>query len=69
MVQDVNPDGPAAEHDFQTGDVILSVGGNYVASAGDLRKALSDAKSEGKHAVLMQVKAADNTHFVAVPIG
>jgi len=69
VVQDVNPDGPAAEHGFQTGDVILSVYGNYVASAGDLRKALSDAKSQGKHDVLMQVRTSDNTHFVAVPIG
>ncbi len=30
---------------------------------------LSDAKSGGKHDVLMRVKSANNTHYVAVPIG
>ena len=69
VVTNVDPDGPAAEHGFQSGDVILSVGGKSVSNVTELRKALSDAKSEGKHQVLMQVKTADNTHFVAMPIG
>ncbi len=69
VVTNVDPDGPAAEHGFQSGDVILSVGGQSVSNVGELRKALRDAKSEGKHQVLMQVKTADNTHFVAMPIG
>ncbi len=69
VVTNVDPDGPAAEHGFQSGDVILSVGGQSVSNVGELRKALRDAKSQGKHQVLMQVKTADNTHFVAMPIG
>jgi len=69
VVTNVDPDGPAAEHGFQSGDVILSVGGKSVSNVGELRKALTDAKNEGKHQVLMQVKTADNTHFVAMPIG
>jgi serine protease Do len=69
VVTNVDPDGPAAEHGFQSGDVILSVGGKSVSSVTELRKALADAKGEGKHQVLMQVKTADNTHFVAMPIG
>jgi hypothetical protein len=40
-----------------------------LSSVGDLRSALSEAKSGGKHDVLMQVKTAENTHFVAMPIG
>ena len=35
----------------------------------DLRKALSDAKSGGKHNVLMRVKTADGTRFLALPLG
>ncbi|WP_024516010.1 Do family serine endopeptidase [Bradyrhizobium sp. Tv2a-2] len=69
VVTNVDPEGPAAEHGFKSGDVILSVGGNSVSNVTELRKALADAKSAGKHQVLMQVKTADNTHFVAMPIG
>jgi serine protease Do len=68
VVTAVNPDGPAAEHGFRTGDVILNVGGKSVSSVGDVRSALSEAKGSGKHSVLMQVKTADATHFVAVPL-
>jgi serine protease Do len=69
VVTAVEPDGPAAEHGLQSGDVILDVGGKSVGSAADLRNALSEAKSSGKRDVLMRVKNADNTHFVAMPIG
>ncbi len=68
VVTNVDPDGPAAEHGFKSGDVILEVGGKSVSSVSELRKALADAKSSGKHDVLMRVKTADNTHFVAVPV-
>ncbi len=69
VVTAVDPDGTAAEHGFQSGDVIVDVGGKTVGNAGDVRKALSDAKSQGKHAVLMRVKTADTMKFVALPIG
>jgi serine protease Do len=69
VITGVDPDGPGAEHGLKSGDVILDVAGNSVSSVGDLRKALSQAKSDGKHDVLMRVKTADNTHFIAMPIG
>ena len=65
----VDPDGPAAEQGFKTGDVILDVGGKAVGDAGDVRKAMSQARSSGKHDVLMRVKTANGTRFVALPIG
>ena len=62
MVTSVDPDGPAAEHGFKTGDVILNVGGKSVANVGDVRSALSGGQApDGKHSVLMQVKTADAT--------
>jgi serine protease Do len=68
VVMGVDPDGAAADHGFKTGDIILDVGGRTVASAGDVRKALTDAKAQGKHDILLRVKTADATKFVALPI-
>jgi len=69
VITAVDPDGPAAEHGLQSGDVILEAGGKSVATPAELRNALSEAKAGGKHDVLMRVKSAENTRFVAVPIG
>jgi serine protease Do len=69
VVTGVDPDGPAAEQGFQTGNIILDVGGKSVASAGDVRKAMTDAKAQGKNEVLMRVKMGDATRFVAMPLG
>jgi serine protease Do len=68
VVTAVDPEGPAADHGFQTGDVILNVGGKAVGSVDDVRSALTQANAAGKHSVLMQVKTADATRFVAVPL-
>jgi serine protease Do len=65
----VDPNGAAAEHGFQTGDIILDVGGRSVGNAGDVRKAVSEARSSGKHDVLMRVKTAQATRFIAMPLG
>jgi serine protease Do len=69
VVTNVDPDGPAAEHGMKAGDVILAAGDKSVATAAELRNVLVEAKSNGKHDVLMRVKTSENTHFVAVPIG
>ena len=69
VVVGVDPNGEAAERGFRTGDIILDVGGKPVGNAEDIRAALSDARSQGRHDVLMRVKTSDATRFVAVPIG
>ena len=68
VVTAVDPDGPAAEQGFQSGNIILEVGGKSVANASDVRKVLSDAKSQGKHQVLVRVKMGDAMRFVALPL-
>jgi serine protease Do len=68
VVTAVDPQGPAAERGIQAGDVILNVGGKAVANIGDVRSALADANANGKHSVLLQLKSADATKFVAVPL-
>jgi serine protease Do len=69
VVTAVDPNGPAAEQGFETGNVILDIGGKAVANIGDVRQALIDAKAQGKHDVLMRVKMGDATRFVALPLG
>jgi serine protease Do len=69
VVTAVNPDGPAAQHGIEPGDVILDIGGKAVANAADVRHAVAEAKAQGKHDVLMRVKTAKATLFVAVPLG
>jgi serine protease Do len=69
VVTDVNPNGPAAEHGFRTGDVILDVAGKSVSNPSDVRKAVLEARKSGKHAVLMRVKSQQGTRFVALPVG
>jgi serine protease Do len=68
VITDVNPDGPAAEHGVRTGDVILDVSGKAVNMPSDVRQAVSDARSAGKHTILMRIKSGDSTHFVAIPV-
>ncbi len=68
VVTAVDPEGPAAEHGLQTGDVILDVGGKAVSNTADVRSALTAAAAGGKRSVLMHVKTADATRFVAVPL-
>jgi serine protease Do len=67
VVTAVDPDGPAAQQGIETGDIILEVGGKVVANADDMRKAMTEAKAQGRHGVLMRVKTAKATMFVAVP--
>ncbi|MBR1179386.1 Do family serine endopeptidase [Bradyrhizobium sp. KB893862 SZCCT0404] len=68
VVTEVDPQGPAAQRGIQTGDVILNVGGKAVANVGEVRAELAQAKSSGKNSVLLQVKNAEATRFVAVPL-
>jgi serine protease Do len=69
IVAAVDPDSPAAEFGFKTGDVILDIGGKTVSTPADVRKALLDARSEGKRSVLMRIKSQDGTRFIAFPLG
>jgi serine protease Do len=69
IVTRVESDGLAADSGFKIGDVILDVAGKAVTSPADVRKALADARGEGKRNVLMRVKSGEGTKFVAIPLG
>jgi serine protease Do len=69
VVTGIEPDGPAADHGIRTGDVILEVGGRTVSTPADVRQAVQEANTQGKHTVLLRVKSGDQTKFVALPTG
>jgi serine protease Do len=64
----VDPEGVAAQKGLRRGDVILEASGQAVESRGDLAAALEAAKKEGRKAVLLRVKSAEGTRFVALPV-
>ena len=68
VIAGVEPDSPAAEIGFKAGDVILDVGGKTVTSPADVRKALFDARTEGKRNVMLRIKSQEGTRFVTIPL-
>jgi serine protease Do len=65
----VDPDGLAAEHGIQTGDIIMDVGGKAISNSADIRKQLAELDKDGKHTVLLRMKSGGATRFVAIPFG
>ncbi|WP_027581501.1 Do family serine endopeptidase [Bradyrhizobium sp. Ai1a-2] len=68
VVTEVDPKSAAAERGFKEGDVILEVAGKNVASAGDVRDAITSARNDNKNSVLMRIKSGGSSRFVAVPL-
>ncbi|MBV8925901.1 MAG: Do family serine endopeptidase [Bradyrhizobium sp.] len=68
VVTEVDPKSAAADRGFKEGDVILEVAGKTVASANDVREAITAAKNDNKNVVLMRVKSGGQSRFVAVPL-
>jgi serine protease Do len=68
VITEVDPKSAAAERGFKEGDVILEVAGKSVATAGDVRDAITAARSDNKNSVLMRVRSGGQSRFVAVPV-
>jgi len=68
-VTNIDPTGAAAQKGMRRGDVILEAGGQSLASRGDLVAAFDAARKEGRRSILLRVKSAEGTRFVAVPVG
>jgi serine protease Do len=69
VVTSVDPDGAAAERGVRSGDVIVEIAGKPVASVTDVKKAVADARDQGRRSVLMRLKSGEGTRFVAIPFG
>jgi serine protease Do len=67
-IADVDPDGVAADHGLQAGDVILEAGGKPAARPADVADAFAAAKADGRKSVLLRVKSGDTVRFLALPV-
>jgi serine protease Do len=68
VVLGVDPNGPAAQNGMETGDVILDVSGKAVQTPSEVREAIDQTRTQGRHSVLMRVKSQRGTKFVALPV-
>ena len=68
VVSDIDSDGVAAQKGLQIGDVILEAGGHSVNQPADISAAIAEAKKDNRKAILLRVKGADGTHFVALEV-
>src|ERR1700678_2685518 len=64
-IVNVDPDGLAASKGLASGDVIMEVAGKPVSSPSEVKADIAKAKQDGKKSVLMLVKTADASRFVA----
>ena len=68
VVTDVDPNSAAATRGVKQGDVILEVAGKSVANPGDISDAVKAAHADNKSSVLMKVRSAEGSHYVAIPV-
>jgi serine protease Do len=68
LVQDVDPNSPAAEKGFAVGDVILEVNNTKVASVDEFEKAIQGVKDAGRGTALVKAQRDGNTRFIGLPL-
>ena len=69
LVEDVDPDSPAAQKGIKPGDVIVEAGQDAVLKPDDVAKSVDKVKKSGRKAVLLRVEdGKGELRFVAVPL-
>ncbi len=68
VVQQVAPDGAAADKGLGAGDVITEAGQQPVTSLADLKDRIDEAKDAGRKSILVLVRRAGEPRFVALPV-
>jgi serine protease Do len=68
VIASVEPNSRAAQIGFQAGDVIVEVGGLAVTSPRDVRRALRQARDDGKNSVTVKVKSRQGVRSLDIPL-
>ena len=68
VISDIDPDGFAAQKGLKAGDVILEAAGRAVSRPVDIAAAMDQARKDGRKAVLLRVKTAEGSRFIALAL-
>ncbi len=69
VIDDIDPDSPAAQKGLKPGDVVVEAGQNPVSNPDDVVKSVEKVKKSGRKAVLLRVEdGKGDLRFVAVPL-
>jgi serine protease Do len=69
QITSVDPNSDAADQGLKSGEKITSVNNHDVKTVDDIKKAIVDAKKEGRSKALFQIEDENGNRFVALPIG
>lgn len=68
IVQNVDPEGAAADSGVAEGDVITEIGQKPVATLGDLEAQVKSARDAGRKSILLLIRRGGEPRYVALPI-
>lgn len=69
VIDNIDPDSPAAQKGLKPGDVVVEAGQNPVSNPDDVVKSVDKVKKSGRKAVLLRVEdGKGDLRFVAVPL-
>ena len=68
VITKVDPDGNAADKQLKTGDIIVEVNQDPVATPGDVAAKIAAAVDAGKESVLLLVNRGGDRRFVVVSV-
>jgi serine protease Do len=69
LIQDIDPDSPAAEKGFAVGDAILEVDNKPVSSVDEFEAAITAVKDKGLNTALVKASRGGTARFVGLPLG
>jgi serine protease Do len=68
LIQDVNPEAPAAEKGLAVGDAILEVNNTPVNTLEDFEKAIATVKDQGRSTALVKASRDGNARYIGLPL-
>jgi len=66
VIAEIDPSGLAARQGLRSGDIILEAGGQAIREPGQFTRVVAEARRAGRKAVLLRVKSAAGTRFLAL---
>src|SRR5690606_17566503 len=68
LIQDIDPESPAAEKGLAIGDAILEVNNTPVASLDEFEAALDAVRDAGRNTALIKASRDGNDRFIGLPL-